>query len=661
MTNNIRFDTRWLASGLAIALLLAAPSPAAAVPASQAVGGMFAASDGHGTVMLEWYPPMGRRPAGGWRISSGSSDYGRATAESAQAMRSLSTTDANFVANVDAEIAKATRPADLQNAYGVLGLAAFTKPALARALGLAITLSDVPGGARSYRAEGLDASGRPSGVVLESPPVDSRVMTPLPPTPTGLRGDAVEGGVELYWLPPPVDHMRPVIGYLLERNGLAVNSTPLVTGATWNVKRPAYVDRSATLDQQLAYKVVAVDLFGRKSEPASASFFAADILATRPLLVWSTTSGTTVTLRWTPRADPHAAGYVVDRSAQYAGVYQVLTTSALPPRTGTYADTSVHGGTAYYYRVHIVSPQGDIGPPSIPVLGAPVGAAPPQVRGLRATAGRTRVELTWEPVSVRVAGYFVERHAGSESVWTTMNPRVTPLTKFDDYVGESAGGSLHYRVIAVGYDSRESTPSAEVSAVLPDLVAPGIPYIESTSGAGGRATLTFSPASPASRTVSFLVVRGGSSRDPGLVIGTPLDGRSRLFVDTNVRAGEDYFYKLVAVGSNGLRSSPTRAVVVRVGNPAVPAATRPSVKFIAKPFPRIELTFAKPPSGFSTYVEVKRGLKTPWMAVAGPIVGLGSATDANPQPHTKAQYRIVYAAANGAEGTPSAPITVSVP
>ncbi len=655
------FDARWIAAGLAILMSLATWSPAAAVPASQAVGGMFAASDGRGTVMLEWFPPLGKRPAGGWRISSGSSDYGRVTAESAQAMRSLSTTDASFVANVDAEIAKATKPADLQNSYGVLGLAAFTKPALARALGLSITLSDAPGGARSYRAEGLDASGRPSGVVLESPSVDSRVMTPLPPTPGGLRADAVEGGVELFWLPPPADHMRPVIGYVLERNGAPVNSTPIVTGATWNVKRPAYVDRSATLDQQLTYKVVAVDLFGRKSEPASTTFFAADLLASRPLLVWSTTSGTTITLRWTPRADPHAAGYVIDRSAQYAGVYQVLTSSALPPRTGTYSDSSVHGGTAYYYRVHVVSPQGDIGPPSIPVLGAPVGASPPQVRGVRATAGRTRVELTWEAVSTRIAGYLVERRAGSESVWTTMNARVTPLTKFDDYVGASAGGSLHYRVIAVGYDSRESAPSAEVFAVLPDLVAPGIPYLESTSGAGGRATLAFSPALPASRSVSFLVVRGGSPRDPGLVIGAPLDGGARKFVDENVRAGEDYFYKLVAVGSNGLRSAPTRAVVVRVGNPDVPAATRPSVKFIAKPFPRIELTFAKAPEGFSTYVEVKRGSKTPWMSVAGPIVGSGSATDANPQPHAKAQYRIVYAAANGAEGTPSAPITVTVP
>jgi hypothetical protein len=654
-------NMRWIAAALAIGLLLTAWSPAAAVPASQAVGGMFAASDGRGTVMLEWFPPLGRRPAGGWRISSGTSDYGRVTAENAQAMRSLSTTDASFVSNVDAEIAKATKPADLQNSYGVLGLAAFTKPALARALGLAITLSDVPGGARSYRAEGLDASGRSTGVVLESPSVDSRVTTPLPPTPGGLRGDAVDGGVELYWLPPPVDHMRPVIGYLLERNGTAVNSAPLVTGATWNVKRPAYVDRNATLDQQLTYKVVAVDLFGRKSESASTSFFAADLHALQPLLVWSTTSGTTVTLRWTPRADPHAAGYVVDRSAQYAGVYQVLTTSALPPRTESYSDTSVHGGTAYYYRVHVVSPQGDIGPPSIPVQGAPIGAAPPQVQGVRAVAGSTRVELTWEPVPVRIAGYFVERRAGSESVWTTMNAGVNALTKFDDYVGAGAGGSLHYRVIAVGYDSRESMPSADVSAVLPDLVAPGIPSIESTSGAGGRATLTFSPAPPASRSVSFLVVRGGSPRDPGLVIGSPLDGGARRFVDSNVRAGEDYFYKLVAVGSNGLRSDPTRAVVVRVGNPSVPAATSPSVKFVAKPFPRVELTFAKAPEGFSIFVEVKRGSKTPWMSVAGPIVGLGSATDANPQPHTKAQYRIVYAAANGAEGLPSAPVTINVP
>jgi hypothetical protein len=144
-------------------------------------------------------------------------------------------------------------------------------------------------------------------------------------------------------------------------------------------------------------------------------------------------------------------------------------------------------------------------------------------------------------------------------------------------------------------------------------------------------------------------------------LGRPLGGSARQYVDVNVRAGEDYFYKLVAVGSNGMRSAPTRAVVVRVGNPDVPSASRPSAKFIAKPFPRIQLTFAKAPEGFSTFVEVKRNSKTPWLAVAGPIVGIGSATDANPQLHTRALYRIVYAAANGAEGTPSAAITVTVP
>ena len=146
---------------------------------------------------------------------------------------------------------------------------------------------------------------------------------------------------------------------------------------------------------------------------------------------------------------------------------------------------------------------------------------------------------------------------------------------YDDYIGLASGSSLEYHVIAVALDNAEGPPSGTVQVTLADRTVPGQPTISSISGEGGKVTLAFAPAVPEERTMQFLVLRSGSAKDIGVVLGDPLLVASRQYQDLYVRPGETYFYRLVAVDAAGNRSDPTEPLIVRVGYPEIPKPVAP--------------------------------------------------------------------------------------
>jgi len=213
-------------------------------------------------------------------------------------------------------------------------------------------------------------------------------------------------------------------------------------------------------------------------------------------------------------------------------------------------------------------------------------AAPPKVEGLAADLGQTRVRLTWKPVSFPVAGYFVERRgitgaAGAETAagaasaaapgkWVRLNSHVTPEPLYDDYLGLTSDTKMEYRIVPVAFDNAEGPASSAVQVAVADRSVPFPPSITDASGAGGKALLSFMPASPAEKTAQFLIVRGASAKDPGVVIGDPLPAAARQFTDLYVSPGQNYWYRLVAVDKNGNRSDPSLPVAVHVGAPPAP-------------------------------------------------------------------------------------------
>jgi hypothetical protein len=655
------------ALGFALAVTLAT---CFGVQAQSSGGGMLAASDGHGSISLVWFPAVGEMPAGGWRLSEISGGGRRVVAAriemgNASALAKLSSDDAQSIKEFPVKAAQARTSRDTADLYAVLGIKAFTDPAYAAAAGLSYRIAGAASGDRRYEVLGLSAGGVPSGPVLRSATVNPAVATQLPATPTRVRGVSTVNGVIVYWTAPPPSREVPVMAYAIERDGggqrnVRLTNKPLVLGT--GMRQPQFVDVYAPGDTQLTYRVYSIDPFGRRSAPASASFLAVDMKAIAPVMVSATSGRNETTLHWQPRENPHTAGYVVERANLYEGPYVPLTLRPLGPRTGSFTDSSLRGGTVYYYRVLAVSPQGDLGPPSIAVASQPKDvAAPAQVIGLRASAGTSRVHLTWRPSFAPIAGYFIERRTGSESHWETLNARLTPAPFYDDYYGLGTYGTLAYRIVAVGWDNKQAPPSDPVSVTLADTTPPAAPYIRSVSGRNGTVTISLAAAAPASKTAYFLALRSGASYRVGVVIGDPIPAGLHTFVDRNVQPGQDYWYRFVAVDRNGSRSQLTMPIVVHVGSAALPSPLAPKAAYSSSPFGHVQITFGRIPGGLEVLVQRRTGGKGPWVLVAGPMPLGTRAIDANPPAHSRVAYRIVYQASNGARSTPSASAPVSVP
>ncbi len=373
-----------------------------------------------------------------------------------------------------------------------------------------------------------------------------------------------------------------------------------------------------------------------------------------------------VVVTWTAEQKPNRAGYLIERSFVPSGPWEALMTQALPVSTAQYESDNLRGGTIYFYRVRAMGPRGDLGPPSFAASAIPSNpSAPPTVTGLAADAGETRVRLAWNAVAFPVAGYFIERStaptapgATAAANWVRLNPHADPEPQYDDYIGLASGATLQYRVLAVALDNAEGPPSSPVQVSLPDRSLPGEPTITSASGTGGKVVLTFAPAVPEERTAQFLVLRSGSATDQGVVLGDPLPGSARQYVDQYVSPDEAYFYRLVAVNAKGDRSDVTEPVIVRVGAAAIPKPAPPVLKAAAPPATGVALQFAQAPAGLSVVIDRQDAPNSGWTRVAGPIDGT-TAGDYPPANNTQVRYRIAYVTSSGETGEPSEAVAVA--
>ncbi|TAM56499.1 MAG: hypothetical protein EPN53_01750 [Acidobacteria bacterium] len=661
---------RFLVLMTLLPLLLIVPADdATAAPAGPGV--IWAGATPTGTVEVFWLPTGSTWPAGGWRlerVAGGEATLLAAALKPGQdtaALAALGDREVNAIRMFGEQLGRSPLPADQQQAAEiVVGLSAATDLAFGRALGVRYT--DAQPGTRPcrYRVTALDAAGRAAGS-FTSRELDPTKATPPPPPPSALEAATSRDGVGLIWADAPRDTDPPVVGYTVERAGAdgkvgLRTPRPVVIGAKRTAGQPLYVDHYAPGEAEAVYRVQSVDVLGQGSPWIELRYYVKDLAALDPPKDLRAEAGiNAATLAWSPATNPHTKGFVISRSTLQAGPYTVLTPQPLPPATGTYADTDLRGGSPYFYRVQAMGPRDDLGPPSAPAMALPRnGAPPPRVTGVRADVGTTRVRLVWDPVPFQVAGYLVERQAPGAPEWVTLNSRVTPEALYDDFVGPSPGGTLRYRIVAVAYDNQASAPSDAVEAALPDTVAPAPPRITAIDGSGGKVALTFVPAPPEADTAQVLVLRASSPSDPGVVSGDPLPGNARSFEDTLVEPGQQVVYRLLAVDPAGNRSEPSRPVAVRVGSPDLPQPPAPAAKLVNEPFPRVVITVPPPPPRLAVVVERQVEGEVGWFFIAQTATATEVA-DVHPPRQGTFAYRLVYQAANGLQGPPSPPATIS--
>jgi hypothetical protein len=434
---------------------------------------------------------------------------------------------------------------------------------------------------------------------------------------------------------------------------VTANDKPIYLNKASAPGLPAFIDAGAPVEQEIAYQVFALDVFGRASVPAEIKVRHADWAALDPPgAVKAEGRAGKIVLTWKPNPSPRTRAVHVERGYSVKGPFTDLTPRGLPTTPASYEDADVKGGGTYAYRLCSEGPSGALGEPGLPTSARALNAAPPpQPRALKAEVGRTRVRLSWSFGDYPAVGFLIEKQV-ADGTWRRLNDMIDQVLHYDDPLGEETSGTFQYRVRAVGFDNQESPSSEPLAVAIPAKGLPPAPFITGSETRDGRAVIRFKPGLPESRSSQFVVLRGGAPDDPGLVMGRPLPATARVYEDPFVQPGQSYWYRVVALDAAGRRSAPSTPVLAVIGTPAIPVADAPKLVLLKEPSVMVKIAFAAPPAGLDAVAERKLESETLWLRLPG-STDKTELIDVDPPRIGKISYRIVYRAANGATGQPS--------
>lgn len=236
----------------------------------------------------------------------------------------------------------------------------------------------------------------------------------------------------------------------------------------------------------------------------------------------------------------------------------------------TYVDTQVPPDHQAAYQVKLVDVRGRAGAVSglVRALRVELPATP---RGLVADLGDRLVELNWQPVTTLVSGrdlgekdkmgYIVYRRGTAPA--RALNER--PMSKaglVDRTV--ALGQAYEYQVAAarqIGDFTVVGRPTPWVSAVARSMQPPSPPTGLVGASLQDGIYLRFTP-SPQLDTAGYYLLRAPAKQGPWTQMGGELN-RENTFVDKDVKLGQSYYYRVVAVSESGVQSKPSDIIEVK--------------------------------------------------------------------------------------------------
>lgn len=560
--NTLRHLGRLARSALATLALAGAALALAQQTDDRSMQGVAAVSEG-ARVSLRWYLPGDVFPEGGFVVVRTAADGSETSWEVPSPLppeRSL--VDPRTYQAALSLYAPGAMPAGDDTAGFEVARALFTlrtalDPDLSETLGILLHDDDVEVGQR-LQYEVRTADGQPVG----SAAVTVGSTAPLA-APTGLRADVQDGTVGLLWDRPAESEL--VVAYQAEVLGpggaftpLADEWTPLPTA---DDDAPFWIaDGSRLPGEEVTYRVVGRDLFGRRtppSEPVTVRVPVALALP-QPQVTNAEVGDRTITLHWAIEPSGDVAGFMVLRAASGEADPEPVS-PLLPPQVTAWTDEGLRGGTDYYYYVAAFAADGTgvVGP--VWVQRAVNPNPPGAPTGLSVEPREASLVVSWQsPADDDVGRYqvfagrpgtpFESLTLVGETVATTLEVPVPANTLFDVAV----------RVRAVNTSDVAGEPSAEATGRVVDLTPPSAPLWADVTGGEKVVTLAWLRDLDAD-VAAVRVLRSPAGQDAFEALTDWLAPSVTRFDDATAVPGLSYDYALQAVDAAGNESELSEA------------------------------------------------------------------------------------------------------
>ena len=379
----------------------------------------------------------------------------------------------------------------------------------------------------------------------------SPTCTP-PAAPTGLTTTAGNGSVTLNWTAS-----ASATSYSIYRNSDGTSTYVFVNSTS----QPTFTDSNVVNGTKYYYVVSASNGSCSSGHSVQVPITPACAPPSAPTGVTPTAGDGQISLAWT--ASPGATLYRVSRNTTGTGTFTQIAT----PASSSYLDRTLVNGTKYYYVV--AASNGSCWSANSLVASATPTCTPPPIPGtLTATAGDSKITLSWVASTPAPPSYTLQRKTEPGGTYEIIaSPTVASYTD----TSLTNGTTYTYRVSASN-GSCSSTYSAEAFATpvaTCTLTAPGSPLATVSGSMQVTITWTASSLTPTSYSIGRSTTSGSGYVSIGSVAGTIL-----TYTDTDISLVKDttYYYEVTAVGSVCTATSAEASATASCSAPAAPSA-----------------------------------------------------------------------------------------
>ena len=304
--------------------------------------------------------------------------------------------------------------------------------------------------------------------------------------PKNIKATQEKQNVKMSW-----ESNDDFMGYNVYRNGIKINSEPVMSNLEKSVYQSGYTDGNVVQGSHV-YTVKGITMLNTESQ-ASAQIKIEVKDATAPSVVKgfkAERKNDEVVLSWLASSDKDLAGYHVLKSTDRGKTFKRINAQIISETNFVEKlDETAFG--SFQYQIEAVDRDNNTSKTMPANVFAPDHNAPAMPKEVTSKSEPGKITLSWRSNSEKdLAGYRIYRGLKDDDENEMLLLNVTPQTQttFVDTFNEKAGTKFIYKITAMDKSFNES-PQVVMWVQLPDVVPPQAPFLREAKFENGQVNL----------------------------------------------------------------------------------------------------------------------------------------------------------------------------